>query len=315
MAGARSAQSFFSVIAGLLFQSILIRAVAAESGAFLSAAIGAPLIEETFKGIALVVILLLFRHELDNLLDGLVYGALIGLGFAMTENILYFGAEYLANGMEGLGRLFVGRAVLDGFGHAAYTATTGAAIGWARQQYRQGVWRFVVPILGWGLAVLQHFLWNAGIFVLAGLLGQDASVLSIVLIEAPLFLLPALIVLFLIARAARRRELQIIRDHLADEVDAGSLTTAEYQTLSHDDLRRQALRDAALRGGRSLRERQVRFLRVAAELAFRKYHLSRGEQLKPGQQAPEDAYRQELSALRTELQAAEIPASAGSTIP
>ena len=302
----------FSVIAGLVFQALIITAVTEDGSAFLSAAIGAPLIEETFKGIALVAILLLFRHELDNVLDGLVYGALIGLGFAMTENVLYFGKEYLDNGVEGLGRLFVARAVLDGFGHAAYTATTGAAIGWARQQYRQGAWRFVVPVVGWGLAVLQHFLWNAGIFVIAGLQGEGASVLSVVLIEAPLFILPAVIVLFLIARTASRRELRIIREQLADEVEAGVLTPAEYQILSDDGLRRRSLRDAAPHGGRALRDRQRRFFHVAAELAFRKYHLSRGEQLKPGQQAPEDAYREELAALRSDLPTAAIPATVDS---
>ena len=47
-------------------------------------------------------------------------------------------------------------------------------------------------------------------------------------------------------------------------------------------------------GGRALRARQLRFCHVAAELAFRKYHLSRGELPKPGQRAPEDAYREEL---------------------
>ena len=39
----------------------------------------------------------------------------------------------------------------------------------------------------------------------------------------------------------------------------------------------------------------------AAELAFRKYRLSRGESPKPGQRAPEDTYREELATLRTAL--------------
>ena len=83
-----------------------------------------------------------------------------------------------------------------------------------------------------------------------------------------------------------------------------ALTPSEYHTLTDPALRRRALADAQRRGGRPLRARQRRFYQVAAELAFRKYHLSRGERPKPGQRAPEDAYRAEIAALRTELAAA-----------
>ena len=297
----------FSIIAGVVFQAILITAVAEQEATFFSAAVGAPLIEETFKGVALLAILVFARDELDNVLDGIVYGALVGLGFAMTENILYFGSAYLEEGAAGLGRLFVVRAVVDGFGHAAYTATTGAGVGWARRQYRRGGWRFVVPFVGWALAVGQHFLWNAGAFVIPWLQGEDATLWSVVLVEAPLFLLPALIVLVVIARVAHQREMRVLHDQLAEEAARGALTPSEHETLTNPDRRRQALAEAERRGGRALRARQRRFFQVAAELAFRKYHLSRGEQPKPGQRAPEDAYREELAVLRTELAARPTP--------
>ena len=292
---------FFSVISSLIFSTILATAVTDDANVFLSAAIGAPLVEETCKGIALLAVLLFFRHELDNVLDGLIYGALIDLGFAMTENILYFGAEYLEHGVRGLGTLFVARAIIDGFGHAAYTATTGAAIGWTRRQYRQGGWRFVVPLLGWGLAVFQHFLWNTGLFVIGAVQGAGTSTLSLVLIEAPLVILPAVAMLVVIARAAGRRELATLREQLAPEVAGGVVSATDYRTLTDPGLRRGALRETERRGGRALRRRQERFFQVAAELAFRKYHLARGERPKPGQLAPEEAYRQELISLRAEL--------------
>jgi len=296
----------FSVVGGLLFQWLLVAALAPApaTAGFLSVAVGAPLVEESFKGIALVALLLFFRHELDNVLDGIVYGALIGLGFAMTENVLYFGAAYLEGGTRDLGELFVARAVLNGFGHAAYTATTGAAVGWARGQYRAGAMRFVVPVLGWALAVLQHFLWNGGTFVVAGLLGENARPITVVLIQAPLIVLPALVVLYLTARLAGRRELAVIHRELEAEVARGTLTAEEYATLGDEQRRRQALREAARRGGRRLRDRQRRFFHVAAELAYRKYHLRRGEAPKPGQRAPGAAYREELAALRRELASA-----------
>ncbi len=42
------------------------------------------------KGLALVALFYLARQEFDGPLDGIVYGALIGFGFSMTENLLYF---------------------------------------------------------------------------------------------------------------------------------------------------------------------------------------------------------------------------------
>lgn len=290
---------FFSIVVGLVFQALLQTAVNPDAGSALSAVIGAPLIEETFKGVAVLAILLVVRHELDNALDGLVYGALVGLGFAMTENVLYFGAEYLNEGFDDLGRLFIARAVIGGFGHAAYTGTFGAAIGWARSQYRRGVWRFVVPLIGWALAVIQHMLWNGGAVVIAALQGDDANVITVVLIEGLLFIVPAVAVLLVIARIASRRELAVIREQLADEVTRGVLTPADHAMLGDPALRRAAAATAR-RDGPERRRQHHRFVQVAAELAFRKHHLSRGEPLKPGQHAPEDAYRTELVALRRE---------------
>lgn len=294
----------FSVIAELIFGGVAIATFGEEDADFLTIAVGAPVIEEFFKGIALLVLLRYVRQEFDNVLDGLVYGALIGLGFAMTENILYFGQAYFDDGARGLGELFIVRAVVNGLGHALYTGTTGAAIGWSRSRYRQGWGRIVVPIAGYGLAVLQHALWNGGLFVIDDLQGGDATIWSVVLIEAPLFTLPAAIVLYLIARTSSQRELQILRDQLAPEVEYGVLTHEEYRTLTSGPLRREATRAARQRGGRPLQKTLQRFYQTAAELAFRKYHLSRGELPKPGQQAPEDVYRAELARLRQELAAA-----------
>ncbi|MGH2604471.1 MAG: PrsW family intramembrane metalloprotease, partial [Dehalococcoidia bacterium] len=291
----------FSVIAALIAGTIIIATIGEEAGTLVNLGIGAPVIEETFKGIALLVLLHYLREEFDNVLDGLVYGALVGLGFAMTENILYFGAAYLEDGPYGLGRLFIVRAVINGFGHAIYTGTLGTAVGWSRARYRQGIGRVIVPAIGWFLAVFQHFLWNTGTVVIAGLQGDDATIWSVVLVEAPLFVLPALILLVTIAVVASRRELEIIRWALGPEVARGVLTPEEFHTLSDANLRRRALRTAVQRAGELGRKRQQRFFQVAAELAFRKYHLSRGERPKAGQHAPEDVYREELATLRNEL--------------
>ena len=54
----------------------------------MSAAIVAPITEELTKGLFVVLLLWFRRHELDGILDGLVYSGLVGVGFAFTENKL-----------------------------------------------------------------------------------------------------------------------------------------------------------------------------------------------------------------------------------
>lgn len=303
----------FALIFTIVFEASIATTGSAGADYFISTALGAPLVEESCKGLALLAILLFYRHELDNVLDGIVYGAVVGIGFAMTENILYFGAAYLEGGLGDLGELFLARSVIFGFGHALYTATLGAAIGWAREQHARGLWRFIVPVLGWAAAVLQHILWNGGVILTTGLLGGQENLIQVVLIDGLLFIVPALLVLAVIARLAHRREQQIMRTELEHEVRRQAITPGEYEILVRDDLRRQALRQAAEHGGSELRAMQQRFFDLAAELAFREYHLRQGEALKPGQQAPEDAYRAELARLRTSLAGADLPILSGSS--
>ncbi len=290
-----------AIILEAITGSLLMFTVGEDAASVLTSVIGAPLIEETTKGIALLGLLWFFRDELDNVLDGLVYGALIGLGFAMTENVLYLGSEYLDHGTRAVGELFVVRVVMDGFGHAVYTATTGAAVGWSRSRYDRGAARYAVPVLGFSLAVFQHALWNGSLVFIDGMTGAAISVWKIVLIQAPLYTLLPLFVLFLIARAAGRRELAILRQQLAPEVAYGVLTPEEFAAVTDASRRKAAAAAARARGGRALLQTQRRFNQTAAELAFRKYHLSRGERPKPNQHHPEDAYRAELAYLRAAL--------------
>src|SRR5690606_4001936 len=39
----------------------------------------APLVEETVKGLAVLAVVLIHRHEIDSLLDGIIYGAMVGM--------------------------------------------------------------------------------------------------------------------------------------------------------------------------------------------------------------------------------------------
>ena len=63
----------------------------------------APIIEETLKGIACLLVFLYFRREFDSILDGIVYAAITALGFAATENVYYlYTYGFQENGLSGI---------------------------------------------------------------------------------------------------------------------------------------------------------------------------------------------------------------------
>ncbi len=297
--------TLFSILLGGVAHGLLRAALGAQTGGALALALGAPLIEESVKGLALLGLLLLYRDEFDGVLDGLVYGALIGLGFAMTENILYLGQAYIDGGIVGLGQLFIAREIFGGLGHALYTGTTGAAVGWARARYGRGTLRFAVPIGGWTLAVAQHSLWNLGAATLPGIGGRTAPLLVLVAIQTALFITPGLSLLLLIAVRAGRAESRILHEQLAAEVATGVLTPREYAILSAGRLRHLALLGAFRRGGFRRWGTQQRFFQAAAELALCKHHGHQGEPPFPPTWycPPEEIYRARLGALRAQLAA------------
>lgn len=120
----------------------------------------APAVEEIVKASALLVVHAVWRDQVDDPLDGIVYGALAGLGFAATENLGYYTLAALQGGAPGLGRALWLRGLLQGLNHAAFTAATGAAIGWALGRGGRSA-RAAIAVVGLGAAVLVHILWNA----------------------------------------------------------------------------------------------------------------------------------------------------------
>ena len=72
----------------------------------------------------------LLRAEFDNMRDGLVYGALVGLGFNWFESALYVAQGYAEWGVAPYGLQLGLRYALFGFGgHALFTGIFGAFLG------------------------------------------------------------------------------------------------------------------------------------------------------------------------------------------
>jgi RsiW-degrading membrane proteinase PrsW (M82 family) len=232
----------------------------------LSYGLGAPLVEESVKSIALVALVLLFPQEFDSLLDGIIYGAMIGLGFSMTETAVAYTLPILLQSGLGPGLVnLLWRAVFFGLNHAFWTAVTGAGMAYARLEARPASW-VGGPAAAWGLAVLLHGLHNVGAILTEPAFCLPLS-LSLVVDWGGLLALGILAILIL------RRERIWIAQGLADEVHQGTLSEAEL-TLLCSATRRGIVRWQALaRGGMHAFWAIGRYSQSATELAFRKRHL------------------------------------------
>src|SRR5699024_11392081 len=99
-----------------------------------SVVISAPVVEEGAKGLGLLLLLVLARRYFNGPLDGLIYGSLLGGGFAFTENIIYYSRQLEAEGALEMLELVVQRGLFGLFGHARYTAATGSIVGFVGRE-------------------------------------------------------------------------------------------------------------------------------------------------------------------------------------
>jgi len=151
----------FSVITGLLIGGPLEE----NSTSFFSYCIEAPIVEEFFKGLAVFGLFIFHRKQFDGVLDGLVYGALVGFGFSMTEDFLYYVSALSEGGLAGLVPVMVLRGVFFALNHSVYTGLLGIGFGLASVS-RSGFKRAMWPILGFAAAVICHSLHNFGALLL-----------------------------------------------------------------------------------------------------------------------------------------------------
>jgi RsiW-degrading membrane proteinase PrsW (M82 family) len=256
-----------AVVGALFAQLILEGAVTLVTGSQQAADLAgmtffAPVTEETVKGFAVLVVFLFVRRELDSVLDGIVYAAVTALGFAATEDLFYLYGELAHKGLAGMLGLFFLRVVLGIWDHPFYTAFIGIGLALSRLS-RSRALRWLAPPIGWGLALGFHSLHNT----LAALSGKVPALGGLML----LFDWAGWAGMSLLILLSIRREGRLVGAHLAEEVDCGRLTAAQYRTAASSWARSGAcLR--ALPGGR-LRA-TVRFYQVCGELAHKKEQLA-----------------------------------------
>lgn len=191
---------------------------------FATASIIAPIVEETLKGLAVAVVFFMFRKEFDSVLDGIIYGSMVGLGFSAIENTLYIYRDgYSAGGWEGLLALAFIRVILVGWMHAFFTAFTG--IGFAIARLNKNILiKIIAPIIGIGIAISAHAFHNTfGSVVGSG--GLDSLGLTILADMLGYSVMIGIIIWVLV------HEYNVVKRQLAEEVANGLISQAQYQKV------------------------------------------------------------------------------------
>jgi protease PrsW len=203
---------------------------------FLAGAVGAPIVEELAKGLFLIAIVIFRRSEINGLLDGIIYGALVGIGFAFVEDIVYY-LQSLQAGQ--LGITFFLRGIMAPFAHPLFTAATGIGIGIAVSTRHPGV-RVLAPILGLLAAMLMHAIWNGSAFWGAnGFLFAYGAIM-----------LPLLVVVLALAIWARSREGKMLSAALQQVAQMGYVRPEEVHWIARLSDRMSARAYAKRIGGK-----------------------------------------------------------------
>ncbi|MEO9326163.1 PrsW family intramembrane metalloprotease [Nocardioides sp. C4-1] len=236
-----------------------------------SLAIVAPVTEEAAKGLFLLLLLWWRRHELDGVLDGIVYAGLLGIGFAFTENILYLSAAYNGTdgmgpgGVEGITTTFLVRCVFSPFAHPLFTTGIGIGIGIAVASRSRWV-RMLAPVAGYALAVIAHGIWNASTIFGTGGFAVVYAVL----------MLPAVGAVTALALWARRAEATMLTASLQDAARRGMIPATDIGWVVDLRSRRAARAHAERTGGKAAARAVADYQQALIELGFLHHRLLRG---------------------------------------
>lgn len=195
----------------------------------LSSVVQAPLVEEFAKGLGVFLVFLFGRRTFDGPVDGVVYGALVGAGFAFTENILYFATSLIEGGVPETAFTFFLRGILSPFAHVMFTAITGYALGLAARRGAGPRAAAATGAVGMLCGAALHALWNG-----SALFADFFQVY--VALQVPLFV--GFVLGFV---ALRREEARLTRERLGEYAAAGWFTAPEVDLLATPAGRRRAV--------------------------------------------------------------------------
>ncbi|RSS66118.1 PrsW family intramembrane metalloprotease [Streptomyces sp. WAC06614] len=232
----------------------------------------APVVEESAKAAALLLVFVFRRRHFTGPADGFVLAGFTATGFAFTENILYLGNAFGEDLDSGVGVLesmtaatFFVRIMLSPFAHPLFTVLTGLGFGAAVLACRRRT-RIGLPLLGLTGAMATHAVWNS-----SSELGEYGFYLVYGLVMVPVFAL-----LLWAALRAQRRQLHTLRGELAVYASAGWLDPAEVAALASLPARALARSLARRAGGRAAARTVAAYEADAAALALLRHRARRG---------------------------------------
>ncbi|MFD9331043.1 PrsW family intramembrane metalloprotease [Streptomyces sp. NPDC060065] len=241
----------------------------------LGATVIAPIVEESAKAAAVLLVFLFRRRDFTGIVDGVVIAGVTATGFAFTENILYLGTAFGTDQLSGDSGLksvtaatFFVRVVMSPFAHPLFTVLTGIGFGIAAlSAERHHVRRVLLPLAGLVLAMGMHAMWNgSSSFGEFGFFAVYAT-----------FMVPAFALLTWLVVWTRQRELRTVRAELPAYATAGWLSASEPYVLGSMRARRLARRYAARHlGGRPAARSVAEYEAYATSLAFLRHRARDG---------------------------------------
>ncbi|MDR1355268.1 MAG: PrsW family intramembrane metalloprotease [Propionibacteriaceae bacterium] len=234
-----------------------------------SAIFVAPFVEEMSKSTIVLLLAIMLRYRLVTPLQTIPLAGLSAVGFAFTENILYYSRIWIygskitgQNPVETLASNVFARGVLLSWGHPLFTSCVaiGVIIG-IRQQSKLA--RILVPLTGFCLAATGHMTFN-GIATVVG------DVMSMVFLGVMLILTFGS---WLWRQFAKERLRLAWR--LDDYVRAGYLTERDPLVFCLLKNRCKLLLAAALRGWRCW-SATSHFISDLSELAYLRAAITQG---------------------------------------
>lgn len=233
----------------------------------------APVVEESAKGAAVLLLFLFRRRDFTGIVDGVVIAGLTATGFAFTENILYLGSGFAEDQAYGTGgglgttaAVFVVRIVMTPFAHPLFTSLTGIGFAIAATSRPGQARRWLAPLGGWLLAMVLHGTWNGSAsFSPLGFLAVYATVMI------PLFGL-----LVWLAIWSRSNELKTIRTQLPLYAMAGWLSLPEPAAIGSMKGRGLARSVAHAAQGKEAARTVREYVSFATSLAFLRARANRG---------------------------------------
>ncbi|MER7625012.1 PrsW family intramembrane metalloprotease [Streptomyces sp. NPDC126503] len=272
--------AFAAALVAILANSFAVRWIATatadpDAADNLGATVIAPVVEESAKAAAILLLFLFRRRDFGGPVDGVVAAGFTATGFAFTENILYLGNAFGEDqefGTSGLGSVtaatFFVRVVMSPFAHPLFTVLTGLGFGFAALAPRgRRPRKVLLPLAGLLLAMGVHALWNG-----SATFGGPLAFYAVYAV----FMVPAFGLLTWLAVWSRQRELRTISRVLPAYAAAGWLAPAEPPALSSLRARQMARAYAARAYGPGAARAVGEYESFATTLAFLRDRARRG---------------------------------------